>query len=700
MIASEIIHYLKRKTHGRRAQLALKIDISKAYDRVDWGFLRSMMLKMGFSEKWTHWMMMCVMSVHYSVLVNSDTVGPIMPGRGLRQGDPLSPYLFILVSEGLSTLIKGSVARGDIHGIQICRGAPSVLHLLFADDYFLFCRANVDEVYHLMEVLDIYAKASSQEINLTKSEVFFSRNLSLPAQEDLANIMGVRHVLGTCKYLGFPSMIGRSKKSTFAFIKDRIWQRINSWKGRSLSKAGKEVMIKSVLQAIPAYVMSIFILPEAVINDIERMLNAFWWGGGSISKGICWMAWDRLACSKKDGGLGFIDFRAFNMAMVAKQGWFIMSHPQSLVSRFFKARYFPKTSFFEANLGSNPSFVWRSIWKARDVLMLGCRWSIGDGSQIKVIQEPWIRGKYDRCVPGPQQHGIYNLVVKDLLLPNVKQWNMRLIREQFDFPEAEAITYVPLVEDVVVDRLVWREEKDGQYSVCSGYHVWKSRKKPPIQENIEVNWNGLWSIIAPPRVKHLLWRICSGCLPSRVRLRQHHVPCPIMCQFCWEEEEDDWHVFFGCPETIECWRTAGLYDIIASLLLHSNDIRSLILNLCNTEDTKVAGRFAMMIELLWHNRNAFIWNNKKKEVSRLGWLAFHKWQEWWLAQNPQDGEAALPSTLSWIPPLPVGLSVMLMRVLIVTKELLIEVGVSGITWGILLKKVLLGMLVRFLSKVL
>ncbi|XP_058767237.1 uncharacterized protein LOC131640887 [Vicia villosa] len=641
MIASEIIHSLKRKTQGRRAQLTLKIDIGKAFDRVDWGFLRCMMLKMGFLEKWTHWMMMYVTSVYYSVLVNSDSIGPIIPGRGLR--------------------------------------------------------AEVEEVSHLMRILDIYAKASGQEINLSKSEVFFSRNLSLPAQEDLANIMGVRHVLGTDKYLGLPSMIGRSKKSTFAFIKDRIWQRINSWKGRSLSKAGKEVMIKSVLQAIPAYVMSIFILPEAVINDIERMLNAFWRGGGSNSKGIRWMAWDRLACSKKVGGLGFRDFRAFNIAMVAKQGWFIMSHPQALVSIFFKARYFPNTSFFEANLGSNPSFVWRSIWKARDVLMLGCRWSIGDGSQIKVMQEPWIRGNDDRCVPGPQQQGIYNLVVQDLLLPNAKQWNMRLIRELFDFSGAEAITYVPLVEDVVVDRLVWREEKDGHYSVRSGYHLWKSSKKPLSQDNIEVNWNGLWSIIAPPRAKHLLWRICSGCLPSRVRLRHHHVPGPIMCQFCGEEEEDDWHLFFGYPETIECWRTAGLHDTIAPFLHHSNDIRSLILNLCNREDMKVAGRFAMMIELLWHNRNDFIWNNEKEEVSRLGWLAFHKWQEWWLAQNPQDGEPSLSYTLSWISPLPDGLNVTLMRVLTVLKELLIEVGVSEITWGIFSKQASLGMLVRFLS---
>jgi hypothetical protein len=141
-----------------------------------------------------------------------------------------------------------------------------------------------------MEILKTYELASDQEINLSKSEVFFSRNLSRAAQEDLSSIMGVKHVLGTGTYLGLPSMVGMSKKETFAYIKDRIWKRINSWRSRPLSRAGKEVMIKSVLQAIPAYIMNIYILPDALINDIERLLNAFWWGGGSDNKGIRWLA--------------------------------------------------------------------------------------------------------------------------------------------------------------------------------------------------------------------------------------------------------------------------------------------------------------------------------------------------------------------------------------------------------------------------
>jgi hypothetical protein len=158
-------------------------------------------------------------------------------------------------------------------------------------------------------------------------------------------------------------MVGRSKKETFAFIKDRLWKRINSWRSRPLSKAGKEVMIKSVLQAIPEYVMSIYLLPDSLIDDIERMINAFWWGGGNNNKGIRWLAWDKMAFPKERGGLGFRHFRMFNMAMVAKQGWHFITNPNSLVARIFKARYFPWSSLIESNLGNNPSFTWRSIWK-------------------------------------------------------------------------------------------------------------------------------------------------------------------------------------------------------------------------------------------------------------------------------------------------------------------------------------------------
>lgn len=234
-----------------------------------------MMEKMGFCDRWVRWIMLCVSSVSYSVLVNDDSVGPIVPGRGLREGDPLSPYLFLICAQGLTCLIKRAEGRGDIHGIQICQGAPSVSHLLFADDSFLFFRASERECNVMKSILATFEAASGQAVNFNKSEICYSKNVDDGTRLALSNILGVQTCLGSGKYLGLPSLIGRKKKATFNYLKDRVRKKINSWSGRHLSKAGREVLVKSVLQAIPAYCMSVFLLPHSLAEEIERMMNSF-----------------------------------------------------------------------------------------------------------------------------------------------------------------------------------------------------------------------------------------------------------------------------------------------------------------------------------------------------------------------------------------------------------------------------------------
>ncbi|KAK2383934.1 hypothetical protein QL285_071338 [Trifolium repens] len=652
LIAIEVVHALKRKTKGASGDLALKIDISKAYDRVDWGFMRGMLERLGFADRWIHWMMLCVSSVNYSILVNYEKVGPIVPGRGLRQGDPLSPYLFILVTEGLSTLIKKFVARGDIHGVKVCRGAPSVSHLLFADDCFLFCRANLVETRHLMNVLNIYAEASGQEINMSKSEVFFSRNISVAAQEDLSRFMGVRHVLGTSTYLGLPSMVGRSKKSIFTFVKDRVWKRINSWRGRALSKAGKEVMIKSVLQSIPTYVMSIYLLPETLIKEVERMINSFWWGGGSQSGGIKWMAWDKMAYPKEYGGLGFRNLHLFNMAMVAKQCWNFITKPNTLVAKVYKARYFPNSSLFASTLGHNPSYAWRSIWNSRHVIMNGCRWKIGDGTRIKVMNDPWLKKDDGKWVQSPQVQGVANLCVNQLLCQNEKPWDSNKIHSLFPSYVANSIIAMPLFDDVGEDHLVWDDDMNGNYSVKSGYNLLLEPTIAAVTTQGKEDWKWIWKIQAPPKAKHLLWRICNGCLPTRVRLQEKHVQCPVICPLCELEEEDDWHVIYGCESSKIAWHGAGLLDVIAPYNQQNCTVKECILHMCRNASRSDAGKAAMLIWILWSNRNNCVWNHEKETGQQLGYRSLCLWFEWSIVQREYYGDVQqVPQQqLIWQPP--------------------------------------------------
>ncbi|GAU24809.1 hypothetical protein TSUD_157220 [Trifolium subterraneum] len=519
------------------------------------------MTKMGFTDVWIRWVMMC------------------------------------------------AVGRGDLHGVRICRGAPEVSHLLFADDCFLFCRANVSEVNELMRILHTYETASSQEVNLVKSEVFISRNMSQAAKEDLSRILGVKLVLSTGIYLGLPSMVGRSKKAIFSYIKDRIWKRINSWRGRALSKADKEIMIKSVLQAIPSYVMSMFILPASFIHDIEKMINAFWWRSGSTNnnntKGIHWLAWERLAYPKAHAGLGFRNFEAFNKAMVAKQVWNIVQNPNSLVAKLIKARYFPRSSLFEAPLGYNPGFAWRSMWQARQILSLGCRCRIGSGVNIRVMHDPWLRGSANRWVPSPP-------------------------------PAAEKILETPLVSSVREDKVVWEEERNGCYSVKSGYQLAMRYIICSDKYHVMGNWNGIWKAQAPHKARHLLWRLCRGCLPTRSRLLERRVECTLNCPVYDEEIEDELHIFFRCAVARDSWSAAGLSSVLHNATYQQTNVMDRIFTICSNESSDNVGRVAMLLWCIWHNRNDKLWNDNVQMPRQIGRHAFDAWHDWYSLHKLQS----------------------------------------------------------------
>ena len=178
LVAYEIMHFLKHKKEGNASFMVAKLDMSKAFDRVEWAFIEKVMRKMRFNENWIMLVMKCFSSVSYSVIINGTMYGNIIPSRGLRQGDPLSPYLFLLCAEGLSALINDATRNNQLNGISICRGAPKVSHLFFADDSLFFCKANGNECNKLKEILGLYESASGQKINTDKSSIFFSPNTS------------------------------------------------------------------------------------------------------------------------------------------------------------------------------------------------------------------------------------------------------------------------------------------------------------------------------------------------------------------------------------------------------------------------------------------------------------------------------------------------------------------------------------------
>ena len=188
-------------------------------------------------------------------------------------------------------MLRQAESSGLINGSKVCRGAPSISHLFFADDSFLFFKSTEEETRVIHRILELYESYSGQAINLQKSGIMFSSNVRTDKQRVLSAILGVTNGINTARYLGLPSLIGRSKGATFSYIKDIIWKRIKGWRNKLLSQAGKGVLIKSVAQAIPTYSMSVFLLPVSVCDEIQKMMNSSWWGSSSGNgKGIRWQS--------------------------------------------------------------------------------------------------------------------------------------------------------------------------------------------------------------------------------------------------------------------------------------------------------------------------------------------------------------------------------------------------------------------------
>ena len=184
------------------------------------------------------------------------------------------------------------------------------------------------------------------------------------------------------KYPRLPSLVGRNKKNTFKEIKEKLSKKLAGWKEKLLSKAGKKILLKAVAQAIPTYTMSCFKIFNSLCVEMTSLIRNFWWGQCKNERMMVCMSWDKLCAPKAKCGMRFKQLKQFNLALLAKQGWRLQRGGDSLVYKVFKAKYFPKCDFIEAGLGNNPSYAWRSIMAAHDVVWKGLQWQVGNGRSI------------------------------------------------------------------------------------------------------------------------------------------------------------------------------------------------------------------------------------------------------------------------------------------------------------------------------
>ncbi|XP_042950259.1 uncharacterized protein LOC122282369 [Carya illinoinensis] len=220
---------------GKEGYMALKLDMSKVYDRVEWCFLRAVLIKLGFGKKWVELVMHCIETVNYCLLVNGELQKIFSPTRGIRQGEPLSPYLLILCAETLSNLICKAEEMELIHGVPMARGQMRVSHLFSADDSLLFCKANAEEWRRMISLLRAYERDSGQRLNVEKTYVVFSKNTSKITQRFILSIARMRTTMPYERYLGLPPVVGKDRFKTFKTLLDNIKLKLSNQRIKTLS---------------------------------------------------------------------------------------------------------------------------------------------------------------------------------------------------------------------------------------------------------------------------------------------------------------------------------------------------------------------------------------------------------------------------------------------------------------------------------
>ncbi|KAG7588150.1 Reverse transcriptase zinc-binding domain [Arabidopsis suecica] len=647
MVAHEAVHCLNAHPDISSNFLAVKTDMSKAYDRVEWSYLRSLLLAMGFHLKWVDWVMLCVSTVTFSVLINDQAFGLITPQRGIRQGDPLSPFLFVLCTEGLTHLLNKGQCEGKIQGIRFNEEGPEVHHLLFADDNLFLCKASLDQCIFLQETLNRYGDATGQSINLSKSSITFGSMVDLNVKASIQNCLGIVNEGGAGSYLGMPECFSGSKIELLSYLKDRVKAKLSAWYSRFLSQGGKEVLMKSVAMAMPVFVMSCFKLPKTTCDNLSSALASFWWSNAEHHNKIHWLSWEKLCLPKALGGLGFRDIHTFNQALLAKQAWRILQFPDCLFARIMRSRYFPQSDFLNATLGARPSYAWRSILHGRDLLCQGLKKNVGNGKSLQVWIDPWIEDEEWR--PPLRRNYFFNpdLRVADLIDTSSRDWDPQKLEEHFLPDDIMRIRLIKPVTDSE-DFYSWKFNKSGDFSVKSAYWLASLSLNIQVRSDAEQlpSTNDLkekiWRLQTDPKIKVFLWKMLCGALPVAKAMSSRGRKSDEGCQICGGEEESINHALFSCTLARQVWALTGVPS--PQWGFHNGSIFSnfdyLLSNLKNALwPEELRNTFPWTLWRIWKNRNLAIFEGKCFSPLESAQKVREDWIEWLEAQEIEEEEA-------------------------------------------------------------
>ncbi|KAL9816934.1 putative RNA-directed DNA polymerase [Arabidopsis thaliana] len=553
LLATEIVQGYNKKNISPRAML--KVDLRKAFDTVSWDFILSTLRAINCPDIFIGWIYQCLTTASFSISVNGHTGGFFRSSHGLRQGDPMSPYLFVLVMEVFSGLLRSRYTSGYI-AYHPRTSQVEISHLMFADDVMVFFDGASSSLHGIYETLDDFAGWSGLHMNREKTKLFHA---GLSHHESTA-ITSYGFKVGSLpiKYLGLPLMSRKLKISEYAPLIEKISSRFTSWAVRSLSFAGRVQLLASVISGIVNFWISAFILPLGCIRQIESLCSRFLWSGSIDTKGMAKVKWSQICLPRNEGGLGLRRFGTWNRTLCLRMIWLLFSNSGSLWVAWHKYHNCSiSTSFWIQPEKSSDSWNWRCILRLRCLAENFVRCKIGDGKTASFWFDHWTPfGPLIKLLgtDGPRSlRAPLNAKVADLC--NSVGWtlaaprtdsacNLMIYLTSIDLPtlSGELDVYDWVVED----------------KLCNGFSSAKTWAALRPRSDV-VSWaKTVWFKGATPKHAFHMWVTNLDRLPTKTRLASWGMQLQTTCGLCSLDIEDRDHLFLTCEFACFLWHTVSV----------------------------------------------------------------------------------------------------------------------------------------------
>ncbi|GJT80238.1 RNA-directed DNA polymerase, eukaryota, reverse transcriptase zinc-binding domain protein [Tanacetum coccineum] len=546
-ILNEIVQWCQSK---KKQSLVFKVDFEKAFDSVRWDYLDDILRRFGFGEKWCSWIQSCLRSSRGSVIVNGSPTEEFQFHKGLKQGDPLSPFLFILVMETLHISFQRIVDAGMFKGIML---SPSLQlsHLFYADDVIFMGQWNESNLDTIVQVLECFHRASGLRLNMSKSKLM---GIYVDADKvaQAARKIGCVTLKTPFTYLG--SKVGghMSRIQSWNETIEAMASRLSKWKMKTLSIGGRLTLLKSVLGSMPIYHMSIFKVPMKILQRMESIRSHFFNGSDPLAKKPTWVKWTNVLASKEKGGLGISSLYALNRALMFKWVWRFLSQNSSLWANVIKSIHGDHGKIGKQVKVSYPS-IWLDIVKEVDLLkkrglnlLSFVNKKVGNGSDTLFWEETW-HGDVAFKFLFPRAYALEsckNIDVASKLSQNSLAFTFRreprggVEQDQFDSLKA-MVEGTSLVN--IRDRWIWSLQSSGDFTVAS------IRKLIDEFTLSEVSSSTRWIKAVPIKVNVLAWKIKLDNLPTRLNISRRGMDIDsILCPTCGKAVESTRHIFFTC----------------------------------------------------------------------------------------------------------------------------------------------------------